>query len=336
MQFTIVMYADASSLDTSIPEICCALDAVGCVAKVHVNDSETLVDEPDGVVVVFNANDKESFDRCKQWLQSSTVRFETCTRLLIGLGCRATSVCLDEAVALARVNAMLYVETASISDQVIRCAFEEALAKMVDKPRLVGTCASASDRQLMSQRQSGPYDGPYDGIGQLDCRCYWCWWLCCLFIPYGGYWCPDRYCYPGDVAGHQPDDHLSTTPMIPAAVPPGPSEMHELVESDDAVRDRLQSEGKKALRDDARRLLLSRPNATFSDFIQRVSPPDYCGGTLSPRMQKLNNPWIQIWNEARSECWNEARSECWNEARSECILSVMLQTRCISSGRLTV
>ena len=94
-----------------------------------------------GIILVFDVNERSSFDNLKQWLDELELYSTTAhsSKLLVGnkIDLEDRQVTEQEATDFARQQAMMYLECSARTRVGIRQAFEEVVLKILDTPALL-------------------------------------------------------------------------------------------------------------------------------------------------------------------------------------------------------
>ena len=94
-----------------------------------------------GIILVFDVNERASFDNLKQWLDELELYSTTAhsSKLLVGnkIDLEDRQVTEQEATDFARQQAMMYLECSARTRVGIRQAFEEVVLKILDTPALL-------------------------------------------------------------------------------------------------------------------------------------------------------------------------------------------------------
>uniref|UniRef100_A0A7S4EVJ0 Uncharacterized protein n=1 Tax=Chrysotila carterae TaxID=13221 RepID=A0A7S4EVJ0_CHRCT len=104
-----------------------------------------------GIIVVFDVNERASFEHVRQWLEELELYTTTqsCAKLLVGnkVDLANREVTEKEATEFARQQAMLYIETSAKSRAGVAQAFDEVVQKILDTPDLLNTSKASSTLQ---------------------------------------------------------------------------------------------------------------------------------------------------------------------------------------------
>jgi len=122
-----------------------------------------------GVCLVFDVNERESFEHLQTWLEELELYSTTpqTVKLLVGnkIDLKQREVTADEAVAFARRQAMVYIETSAKTRDGIRQTFEEVVQKILDTPALLAQSSGSSNMlsgpSLAQQADQSSYCGGY-------------------------------------------------------------------------------------------------------------------------------------------------------------------------------
>mmetsp|Transcript_11661 Transcript_11661/g.19904 ORF Transcript_11661/g.19904 Transcript_11661/m.19904 type:complete len:198 (-) Transcript_11661:67-660(-) len=94
-----------------------------------------------GIVVVFDVNDRESFDNVDQWINEAQLYAVKCDPVMLLIGNKIDKpdrvVSKKEATEFARSKGMVYIETSAKTKVGIQQTFEELVQKILDKGNYV-------------------------------------------------------------------------------------------------------------------------------------------------------------------------------------------------------
>jgi len=120
-----------------------------------------------GIILVFDVNERETFDHLQQWLEELDLYATTAhtAKLLVGnkIDLQAREVSVEEATDFARQQAMMYVEASAKSRAGVRQAFEEVVQKILDTPDLLAAASGGGGNSL-----SGGLQQDEDGGGMCS------------------------------------------------------------------------------------------------------------------------------------------------------------------------
>jgi len=97
-----------------------------------------------GIILVYDVTSRESFQNIKDWLKEISIYStnDDVVKMLVGNKIDKSTerqVTKDEAIAFARSESMLYVESSAKNKTGVQQAFEELIEKILDVPALLET-----------------------------------------------------------------------------------------------------------------------------------------------------------------------------------------------------
>mmetsp|Transcript_29753 Transcript_29753/g.81715 ORF Transcript_29753/g.81715 Transcript_29753/m.81715 type:complete len:209 (+) Transcript_29753:52-678(+) len=105
-----------------------------------------------GIILVFDVNERETFDHLQQWLEELDLYATTqhTAKLLVGnkIDLQQREVSVEEATDFARKQAMMYVEASAKTRAGVRQAFEEVVQKILDTPDLLAAASGGGGGSL--------------------------------------------------------------------------------------------------------------------------------------------------------------------------------------------